>query len=148
VNMSSLAGKVSAPFNAPYSMSKYALEAYSDALRRELEPTGIQVAVVEPGAIDTPIWGKARERIVKGRDQWPEGFEERYGKLFDHGLENFKDRQGISPEYVAKAVQHALTAKRPKIRYVIGMDARILFFLNHWLPDRWMDRLFRHAGKE
>lgn len=147
VNIGSLAGKIAMPLNGPYGMSKFALEAFSDVLRRELEPAGIQVALIEPGAINTPMWRKARERIITKRSEWPDGFEERYGKFLDHVLRGTKDEHGIAPDSVAKVVHHALTAHRPKTRYVVGVDAKVMRFLGHWLPDRWLDGLFRHAWK-
>jgi len=145
VNMSSISGRIAAPFLGPYSMSKFGLEAFSDALRRELEPFGIQVSVVEPGAIRTPIWEKgvdsSRERIAR----MPERARELYGRRLEQltNLAQEMAESGAAAEEVANAVHHALVARRPKTRYLVGADAKLTAKLAWLLPDRALDRLTR-----
>jgi NAD(P)-dependent dehydrogenase (short-subunit alcohol dehydrogenase family) len=140
VNMSSLSGWIASPFLSPYSTSKFALEALSDALRVELEPWKIHVAVIEPGAIDTPIWGKGKEII--GR--LATGASSNMLKLYGPEVEAVKQRvapHGIPPSHVVKAVEHALTARKPRTRYTVGRDAALVRVFRY-LPDRWRDAFY------
>jgi NAD(P)-dependent dehydrogenase (short-subunit alcohol dehydrogenase family) len=145
VNMSSISGRITAPLLGPYSMSKFALEAFSDALRRELEPFGILVSVVEPGAIKTPIWGKgvdsSRERIAG----MPEKALELYGSRIDGLRQRAQEMgdKGAPTEEVAKAVHHALASPRPRTRYLVGRDAKITARLAWLLSDRALDGLMK-----
>ncbi len=125
MNISSIAGRVALPLYGPYSASKFALEALSDSLRRELRGSGIHVTLVEPGAIATPIW----ERGIAAADAlWnamPPVAHERYGTLVAT-LRGEAEQQGVKgepPEAVARIVVTALTAGTPRTRYVIGRDA-------------------------
>jgi NAD(P)-dependent dehydrogenase (short-subunit alcohol dehydrogenase family) len=145
VNMSSISGKITAPLLGPYSMSKFALEAFSDALRRELEPFGLWVAVVEPGVIKTPIWDKgvdsSTERIARMPARALELYGDRIANLRKQALE--MSESGAPAEKVAKAVHHALVSGRPKTRYLVGTDAKLTAKLAWILPDRALDRLMR-----
>ena len=143
VNISSIAGRVALPLYGPYSASKFAFEALSDSLRRELRGSGIHVALIEPGAIATPIW----ERGIAAADAlWnamPPIAHERYGTLVAT-LRGEAEQQGVKgepPEAVARIVTTALTAGTPRTRYVIGRDARIQAGLSRALPGRAMDAL-------
>jgi NAD(P)-dependent dehydrogenase (short-subunit alcohol dehydrogenase family) len=143
--MSSISGRVTAPLLAPYSMSKFALEAFTDALRRELRPWGIAVACVEPGAIATPIWNKGLEAPENKPENTPPRALELYGDSIRalRGLAVRSRDNAIPAERVAAVVHHALTAKRPKTRYLVGPDARVVGRLVRVLPDRWLDALMR-----
>lgn len=143
VHVGSVSGRIASPLIGPYSASKHAVEALADALRVELAPDGIQVALIEPGQVRTPIWEKglaASDGLIEGLP--PEG-RERYGlrlRVFRWILERAPSR-GIPPERVAEAIRHALQAAEPRTRYVLGLDARIRLILRRWLPDRLMDAL-------
>lgn len=143
VNMSSIAGQLAFPFTGSYSMSKFALEAFSDALRMELAPWGIPVSVIEPGNVATPIWDKSR---VRGESIY-EGLSPDAQTLYGNQLTTLREvsrkisSRGFSPEQVAAAVAQALTSKRPRTRYVVGIDSKALRFLSRWIPDRLRDRL-------
>jgi NAD(P)-dependent dehydrogenase (short-subunit alcohol dehydrogenase family) len=138
VNMSSVSGIVAAPYMTPYNTSKFALEAFSDALRVELRPWGMHVSVVEPGNIATPIWDKSINDIEESMQSWPQGVNELYGPALDAMRRRVQRRTGIPPFLVARAVEHALTAPWPKTRYRVGRDAKLvgLFAL---LPERLRD---------
>lgn len=138
VNISSVSGLVAAPFLSPYSTGKFALEAFSDALRLELSPWKIRVAVVEPGAIDTPIWDKAHVVARQIIDREPAAME-KYGTVVDD-IQRGLSRHGISVEAVAKVVAHALTSAHPRTRYQMGSGA-FLVPLVRLLPDALRDRL-------
>jgi len=142
VNMSSISGLVATPFLGPYAASKFALEALSDALRRELSPWGIHVALVEPGRIKTPIWEKSLRAADQIAAQLPPGAIRKYGVAMDENRRRAgKKTKGAPVEAVARAVVHALTAERPKIRYLVGVDARLGALLARWLPARILDWL-------
>jgi NAD(P)-dependent dehydrogenase (short-subunit alcohol dehydrogenase family) len=140
VNMSSISGWIASPFLSPYTTSKFALEALSDALRVEVHPWNIQVALIEPGAINTPIWNKGAEILAR----WIERSPGEMMRLYSQAIEGIRSRikpHGIQPEFVIEAVVQALTSKRPKTRYAVGPDA-ILARVLRYLPDRWRDQYF------
>jgi len=147
VNMTSIGGRLASPFLGPYNASKYALEAVTDALRLELRQFGIEVAAIEPGAVATPIWEKGRASAEQATTNMPAEALQLYGagvaaisKFIALG-----ERTGIAPLEVARVVEHALTASRPKPRYVVGRDAKMRLFLTRLLPTRAMDRLVGRA---
>lgn len=143
VNMSSMSGRVSAPFYGPYSASKHALEAVSDALRGELAPWGIHVVLIEPGSIDTPIWERGYERGLQMRERLPEVGRRLYGDILEAGFDSIETqaRRGIPVERVAETVAQALMAERPRVRYIVGRDAKVAILARRLLPERLLDRL-------
>lgn len=145
VNMSSIAGRMATPYIGPYSASKFALEAFTDSLRVELSPWDIKVSAIEPGAIVTPIWDKARETLDHLHDDFPEEAFVLYGDAIEkmRGFVDRAEREGIDTDRVARAVAHALTAKRPKARYLVGGDAKQQAFVARWLPTRLRDWLVK-----
>ena len=147
VNMSSISGRVASPMVGPYAISKFGLEAFSDSLRRELRSWGIHVSVVEPGAISTPIWSKTINRANDVLEELPDKARELYGESIDAARQDaaeMSDRAIPSVE-VAKVVYHALTASRPRTRYLVGKDAKVAARLAWLLPDRVMDWLIRKS---
>jgi NAD(P)-dependent dehydrogenase (short-subunit alcohol dehydrogenase family) len=140
VNMSSISGWIAAPFLSPYNTSKFALEALSDALRVELHPWDIRVAVIEPGAIHTPIWDKGKATARDLLDNAPAASRSLYGKAMQRFVDSL-GAHGIQAEVVARAAAHALTSRSPKTRYAIGPDAAAVR-LFRFLPDRLRDRFF------
>jgi NAD(P)-dependent dehydrogenase (short-subunit alcohol dehydrogenase family) len=138
VNMSSITGVVSLPFMAPYAASKFAMEAASDAWRVELRPWGIDVSIIEPGSVETPIWDKGRASLDELLSSAPAGAAELYGPAV--ALRERLGANSMPVEIVARAVEHALTAKRPKARYLLGREARFMALLR-FLPVRLRDRL-------
>jgi NAD(P)-dependent dehydrogenase (short-subunit alcohol dehydrogenase family) len=128
VNISSVGGLLAGALLGPYHASKFALEALSDSLRQELAPWGLHVAVVEPGTIATPIWAKSVAAADDPAGALPPLAYERYGPALA-ALRAWAARSaasGAPPETVAAAVAHALTARRPKTRYLVGRDARVV----------------------
>lgn len=148
VNMSSISGRVAMPFFGPYSASKFALGALNDALRVELKPWGIAVICVEPGSIATPIWAKSLSGADEITNNLPAAAEELYGKKLAVLRQTVSKvgRRGISPEKVAATVHRALTANRPKTRYLVGLDAKVGALLVKLLPDRLRDWLIMAAA--
>ncbi|RCJ22572.1 short-chain dehydrogenase/reductase [Nostoc sp. ATCC 43529] len=147
VNMGSIAGRSSTPFLGAYNASKFALEALTDVMRMELKPWGISVSIIEPGSIATPIWNKSLAQADIGQDSLSESALNLYGQAMNtvrHKMQTIAAR-GISADIVAQAVVHALTAKQPKTRYLVGQDAKIQAVLKHILPDRFHDRLILYS---
>jgi NAD(P)-dependent dehydrogenase (short-subunit alcohol dehydrogenase family) len=144
VFMSSVAGRSSLPFMGPYAASKFALEAAADALRVELKPFGLAVSLIEPGVIATPIWETSRDRAARNISGMPPQHEEYYGRAIRAMQSRIDSLGGLPAERVADVVAHALTAKRPRIRYVVGRDARLRIAMQI-LPDRMHDWLVAAA---
>lgn len=139
VLMGSIGGRSSLPFLGAYAMSKFALEAMTDALRVELAPFDMHVSIVEPGTIATAIWTKPQRTT----EELPPEAQEYYGER----IEKFRalaakrsSTAAVPASEVAKVVEHALTASPPKTRYLVGPDAKRRARLQK-LPDRWRDRL-------
>jgi NAD(P)-dependent dehydrogenase (short-subunit alcohol dehydrogenase family) len=132
------AGRSALPFLGGYAMTKHALEAMADSLRVELAPDGIGVSIVEPGTIATAIWTKPQPLTDR--------VSERYRARTDHfrRVAAARSSRAAPVESVAAAVEHALTAQRPKTRYVVGRDAKIRATIER-LPDRLRDRVYRRA---
>jgi NAD(P)-dependent dehydrogenase (short-subunit alcohol dehydrogenase family) len=149
VNMSSMSGRLAAPFYGPYAASKHALEAASDALRGELAPWGIDVVVIEPGAIDTPIWERGMDLARDTVEALPADGRALYEHEIEAGLRSIEEQgqRGIAVEGVAEVVGRALMTPRPRVRYVIGRDAHVGILSRRWLPDALVDRLlWRRLG--
>jgi NAD(P)-dependent dehydrogenase (short-subunit alcohol dehydrogenase family) len=136
VNISSVGGKNAVPFLSPYAASKFALEGLSEGLRRELLPFGIDVIVVAPGAVATPIWAKAEQVDITPYLDTP----------YAPALERMRTlmlalgKEGLPPERIGEAVRRALTATRPCVRYTVTPHP-LQDFLVRVLPKRIVDRL-------
>jgi NAD(P)-dependent dehydrogenase (short-subunit alcohol dehydrogenase family) len=143
VNTSSIAGRLASPFMGPYSASKFAFEAISDSLRREVRKQGIYVSLVEPGPINTPIWEKSLTNAKKSLSQYPKEIQEIYGR----SLLKFQERVATAEKrsspisVVVKAVEHALTARRPRTRYPVGRGIKLLALMANTMPDSVLDQL-------
>jgi NAD(P)-dependent dehydrogenase (short-subunit alcohol dehydrogenase family) len=139
VNIASMAGRLSVPLLAPYSASKFGIEAVSDALRQELRPWKMHVACIEPALINTPLLASTEAASDATFAALPEEGRTHYGPFFDR-LKRVSSLNVLAqpPDVVARAVAHALTARRPKTRYVVGgMRWRMLLLSK--LPDRLRD---------
>lgn len=134
----SLSSQVAAPNMGPYSASKAALGSLTEALRAELHQWGIRVALIEPGAVRSEIWAKGAESAARIRAELSEDARRDYAALLDHTESVIaKSEQHAAPaSKVADAVEHALTARRPRPRYVVGTDARVASPLLRVLPAR------------
>jgi NAD(P)-dependent dehydrogenase (short-subunit alcohol dehydrogenase family) len=130
-----------------YNASKFALEALSDALRRELREHGVKVVVVEPGGIRTPIWDKGAQTADAIAESSPPEAERLYGGLIAAVRKEAMriSQEGGDPDAVAQAVEKALTSGKPKTRYVVGTDARSRIIASKLLPDKVFDALIARA---
>ncbi len=131
INIGSTSGAIATPMAGSYAISKFAVEAISDTLRRELSIYGIQVAVVEPGPIKTPIWSKAERDTRYAQSDFAPALEAL------HQLAEQMAEQGAPVTTVSRAVLHAISSARPKPRYPLNP----MWQLNRLLPTRLFDRL-------
>jgi NAD(P)-dependent dehydrogenase (short-subunit alcohol dehydrogenase family) len=149
VNVSSIGGRVGLPLVGAYAASKFGLEGLSDSLRRELRGQGVDVILIEPGGVKTPIWKKG-ERLADEMmgDEMPPEAEQLYGRMIERlraETAKIEQERGIEPREVAEVIGTALTASRPRVRYLVGRDAKIRGPMAKILPDRVMDRLIGRA---
>src|SRR3954452_7952357 len=142
VFLSSIGGRIAFPFGGPYHASKFATEAIGDVFRQELRPWGLKVAIIEPGSIDTPIWERGQRKAEDVEAKSP-----RTNLLYGAALDKFRKvieetaERGIPPEKVAKAISHALESKRPRSRYLVGLDAKVQARLQPLIPIAVFDRI-------
>lgn len=141
INISSLGGKLGAPYLAPYVASKHALEGWSECLRRELLMFGIDVIIIGPGAIATPIWRKAEQLDV---DAYQHTAYSPYLRKY-HDKVVATGSHGLAAARVGDLVLHALTTRRPRTRYALAPNLLMDWWLPRWLPRRWVDRLAARA---
>jgi NAD(P)-dependent dehydrogenase (short-subunit alcohol dehydrogenase family) len=141
VNITSISGLVALPLYGPYAASKFALEALSDALRRELRGSGVDVSVIEPGAIATTIWGRGTATADALWGAMPPIAHERYGTLVTTMREEALKQpdHGLPPDAVARVIATALTVRRPRSRYLVGRDAKLAARVARAVPGRAMD---------
>jgi NAD(P)-dependent dehydrogenase (short-subunit alcohol dehydrogenase family) len=145
VLMGSIGGRSALPFLGPYAASKHALEAFADVLRVELQPWGVAVSIVEPASVKTAIWAKGAAHAEAIRESIPRERDELYAARIARFREvALKRGPGIDPDVVAKAVEHALSASRPKARYLVGRDAHLRAWIER-LPARLRDRVLAKA---
>ena len=143
VFIASIGGRIATPFMSPYNTSKFAVEALGESLRGELAPWGIDVVVVEPGSIDTPIWKKGAETIEEQFAKMPADTKRLYGKQLKRMDEVLTEtaKRGISPQKVAKVIHNAIRSEKPKHRYLVGTDAKVAARLKGNLPERTFSKV-------
>ena len=148
VMVSSIGGRVALPLVGAYSASKFGLEGLSDSLRRELRGQGVDVILVEPGGVKTPIWKKGEQLADEMLEDVPPEAERLYGRMISTlraETKKIEEERGMEPSEVAEAIGTALTASRPRARYVVGSDAKVRAPMARFLPPRVMDRLIGRA---
>ncbi|WP_328825962.1 SDR family oxidoreductase [Streptomyces sp. NBC_00252] len=143
VNISSLGGKVAMPTYGAYAGAKFALEAVSDALRRELAPHGVQVVVVEPGGVKTEMTGHGINRAQQFVKDMSTTQRRLYGGLMQAIIKQANEftEQGVTADKAALVIAKAATAPKPRTRYTIGRDAAVMTRLAWLLTDRTLDRV-------
>lgn len=143
INIGSIGGRMAVPFTGCYAISKFGMEAFSDALRMELKPWGIHVSLVEPGAVRTPIWSKGKETGSAMRAEMPAEATAMYGPQLDQliKISDVMEKRGVEPSAVAEVVIDALTAETPRTRYIVGREAKIQAVIRRVLPDRAIDSI-------
>jgi NAD(P)-dependent dehydrogenase (short-subunit alcohol dehydrogenase family) len=151
VNVSSVGGKVAMAGYGPYAGTKFALEAVSDALRREVAGFGVKVVVIEPGAVTTEMTGRlvvAAERITSGMTAEQHG---RYDALMQAVIaqaQRFtREGVGLPAEAAGRVIADAIISERPRTRYTVGRDAAIIVRLARFVSDRMLDSLLARTLK-
>jgi NAD(P)-dependent dehydrogenase (short-subunit alcohol dehydrogenase family) len=146
VTIGSISGKFATPFTGAYSISKFAVEAMSDALRVELAPFGIRVILIEPGPVKTPIWQRTQTAATASMQRSaPETlalYADSIAKM--QRLASKLESDGDDPDAVAAVVERALTAAYPRARYLVGTSARVQLLIAR-LPEFIRDRLILSA---
>ena len=143
VNMSSVSGRAGYPFLGAYAASKFALEGFSESLRRELMLYGIDVIIIGPGSVATPIWDKAENLDISiyADTEYAEAIRRIYKYIIEDG------RNGYPPEKVGEVVLHALTTPKPRVRYAVIPGNPIRHLIQGLLPKRVIDRIIaRNLG--
>ena len=146
VNVSSVGGRVAMATYGPYASTKFALEAVSDALRRELAPLGVEVIVIEPAAVKTKIAGRAIAKAHQVLSTMTHEQHQRYGTLV-HAITAqaaAETERGVSAESAAEVIAKAVTDRKPRARYAIGRGAALVPLLAI-LPARLLDRMLAGA---
>jgi NAD(P)-dependent dehydrogenase (short-subunit alcohol dehydrogenase family) len=143
VNVTSVGVNIAIPFGGLLNASKSAFGMMSDSLRMELRPFGVRVIAVEPGSIATPAVNKTLGDMERVIEDLPPEAQSQYGEM----LRSFarvayaRERAGSSPDVVARTINRALTSSRPRIRYRVGQDAKLLSILPKFLPESVMDAI-------
>lgn len=142
INVSSIAGRVTVPFFGAYHASKHAVEALSDALRAELYPFGIRVVLIEPGPIDTGFADQSINLVNKYRDS-----ASPYAAIYERAdaIRARSDAMAVGPEPITRAIEHAIRARRPRIRYMAPLRFRFLIPLLRMAPTRLVDWAMRRT---
>jgi NAD(P)-dependent dehydrogenase (short-subunit alcohol dehydrogenase family) len=145
VNISSVGGKLTLPGGAFYHATKHAVEALSDAMRFEVGGFGVDVVVIEPGPIKTEFGNTAIANVNRVRQDGSAyaAFNAAVAGKIHEAFEGWMAAVAGAPEDVAKAIERAITASRPRTRYPITAAARSMMFLRRWLPDRGFDAFLR-----
>ena len=143
VNMSSVGGRVGLPTYGAYAAAKFALEGFSDVLRREVGRLGVKVIVIEPGAISTKIWGKTMASVDELAANMSADQHARYDDLMDairKQTQEGREGNSIAPSVVAEVVAGAIESERPRARYLVGRDAKLAALMTSLLSDHAFDR--------
>ncbi len=139
INISSLAGKMTIPFGGWYNISKYSVEAFSDALRMETRPFGIKVSIIEPGGIKTD-WGTIAAGLLTDNTKGT-AYEQAAGREAAILCKGYSSNLLSSPSKVARKIVRAATSRRPRLRYRVGTASRSGLIFHAILPARWWDAL-------
>ena len=144
VNLSSMGGRLTFPGGGLYHATKYAVEALSDALRFEVRGFGVDVILVEPGLIVTGFGGVAAGSVKSASEDGVYGdFNRKVAEATENAYSGPMAKLGAGPEAVAKAIAKAVSARRPKTRYVVTPSAHLMITQRRLMPDRMWDRVMR-----
>ena len=143
VNIGSIGDRLSLPFGAPLNSSKWAVASITESLRIELRPWGIHVVLIEPASIRTDAVQKVDDDAKRVLAEMGPSHLALYGQAYQSMVQRAlqQERNGSDPKLVADTVLRALSARRPRTRYLAGKDGRLLAFVARWAPDRLFDRI-------
>jgi short-subunit dehydrogenase len=138
INLSSLGGLAGLPYLTAYTASKFALEGYSEALRLELLPLGIYVSLVEPGGARTTSLDRSQQRAAARHPVYAAATDR-----MQAALRADQERNGVAPEQIARRIAAIAAEPKPRLRYPIGSQARLVTTLKRLLPQRWFEAIVR-----
>jgi NAD(P)-dependent dehydrogenase (short-subunit alcohol dehydrogenase family) len=136
----SIGGKIASPAAAAYCASKFALEGFSEALAQEMSALGAHVSLLEPGAVKTELFGRNRRRAARSLD--PQGPYYQWTERLEELLAQLSESPATTLQEVARVVERALIARRPRIRYVVGRRPKLLLTLRRYLPGEMFERIW------
>lgn len=140
INISSIGGKIYTPLGAWYHATKHALEGWSDCLRLELAPHGIDVVIIEPGLIKTEFGDVMTDPMLERSGEGP--YKDLAHSVAKTSRETYeKESGGSPPEVIAQVISRAINTRKPKTRYAKGKMAGTILFLRRWLSDKMFDRV-------
>ncbi|MEV2273320.1 SDR family oxidoreductase [Nonomuraea africana] len=143
ITVGSVGSWITLPFGGPLCSSKHAIRSLNDALRMEVKPWGIRAVLIEPGSIHTAavdkLEGEVEPRLAAIGEQGRQLYGQAYRTMTTTGLK--EERSGSSPDVAARAVLHALTARKPRSRYPVGKKSRLMSTLGRIVPQYTLDRL-------
>lgn len=149
VTVGSIGGRFSAPFLGPYSSSKFAVRSWMDAMRLELKPHGVKAILIEPGSIATEMWQKGTAAAEERINSLEPVLRQRYEKQMSGAIKTaaFAEAHAIPADKCAKVIEHALTARNPSGRYLVGADAKVQASLAV-MPTRVLDAVTRKVMRQ
>jgi NAD(P)-dependent dehydrogenase (short-subunit alcohol dehydrogenase family) len=149
ITVGSIGGRISLPFLSPYTASKFAVRGWMDAMRVELAPQGVTAVLVEPGAIATPLWDKGNAAVDVHLDGLPDEVRRRYATQIEGARKAaaMSEKHAVSPERCARVIEKAMTARRPRGRYLVGPDAHLQAAVAV-MPTRVLDAASRLATRQ
>jgi NAD(P)-dependent dehydrogenase (short-subunit alcohol dehydrogenase family) len=140
IMMSSVGGRIGSMGLTAYVASKFGLEGFSECLKLELAPMGIDVVIIEPGIVRTAMWGEGRRIAAAARDA--RGLYHHWFTRAEEEADNLVRSSRLTPDDVARVVVMALTAKRPRLRYTVGRRASMVMWLRRHLPGETFERFY------
>ena len=145
----SINSRIGMPLLGPYAASKHALSGLADSFRRELGSDGPKVSVLEPGAVDTPLWGKANEIAASMVASMSDEEMQRYGDVIGRQRRKLTKQKNriCSPEVIAKKIVSCAASSKPPAHLLVGKDARLAWAMHSVLPSGWFDRIIRFRTK-
>ena len=139
INVSSVGGKIYSPFGAWYHATKHALEGWSDCLRIELKAFGIDVVIIEPGAIKTEFGDVMYQPMLDRASGTP--YEESVNRMAEAAMGMYERGEASPPSVIADAISKAINASKPKTRYVAGKMGKMILRMRRWTSDRMFDKV-------
>ena len=142
VNITSMGGRVAVPLDSMYHGTKFALEGVSESLQYELEPFGIKIILIEPGAVGSNFWKNLK---IASKTTSPDNIDSPYKQIINNVSESFKqmEQNTIHPSEVAKVILQAVLSDNPDFRYVVGKDAAAIIEARKSMPDRDFQRFMK-----
>jgi short-subunit dehydrogenase len=143
INIGSISGLISTPYMGTYAASKFAVRALTDALRREMLNFKVEVVLIEPGPIDTKIWGKSLNRADEMRSKMNDEQKKNYTAQLDSLIKGVEAtaKAAVPPQWVVDKVLHAIETRKPRPYYRVGRHVPLVMLITRFIPTRLLDRM-------